>query len=326
MSDNLTPLIDILKSNPQDYQLVFSLRNGVEFLLAEIKYKGLKVLWNFERFYLVSLTSEPLLWIQWSCHEFELVNGDSIKQLTLNLKKYPLWYSNFSFNFHRRQALVLENLKRQATAERLNFPEDHVKFHQERMAGFWTLLEPNLLLIAKKATSWRYLGEMEFNENKEDPPSRAYLKLWEILMRIPQWPQLDDVVLDLGSSPGGWSWVLANFSKNVVSIDKAKLAPTIAKHPHVKFIQESIFAIDPKQWLHAHWIFCDVICYPDKILELILNWLKLGYKGNLIFTIKFQGETDFKVIQDLQVIPHSKLIHLYHNKHELTWCLLQRFS
>ncbi len=326
MSDNLNLLIDILKSNQQDYQLVFAIRDSDEYLVDEIRHKKLKIHWQSERFYLVTKTEDPLLWVQWSCSDFEIVVADSINQLSNALKKYPNYWSNFSFNFHRRQALVAENLKRIASNLRLNFPLDHAKFHQDKTGAFWTLVEQNQLLIAKQASSWRYLGEMEFNEDKEQPPSRAYLKLWEALIYLPTWPILTDTVLDLGSSPGGWSWVLSHLSQNVVSIDKAPLAPQIAKSPHIKFVQDSIFAMDPKKWLHAHWVFCDVICYPEKILELIRHWLACGYAGNMVFTIKFQGDTDFNVIEELKKIPNSTLRHLYHNKHELTWCCLQNFS
>lgn len=326
MSDNLNLLIDILKSNQQDYQLVFAIRDAEEYLIDEIRHKKLNVYWKSERFFLVNMTEEPLLWIQWSCCDFEFVIAKSIKQFTSELKKYPHWWSNFTFNFHRRQALIAEGLIRKAPSQRVNFPLDHAKFHQHKTGAFWTLVEPDLLLLAKQASTWRYLGEMEFEENKQQPPSRAYLKLWEALLSIPVWPKASDIVLDLGSSPGGWSWVLSHLSHQVISIDKAQLAPQIAKNPHIKFVQESIFAMDPKKWLHAHWVFCDVICYPEKILELIQNWLSNGYKGNMVFTIKFQGDTDFRVIDELKKIPNSRLQHLYHNKHELTWSCLQNFS
>jgi hypothetical protein len=40
------------------------------------------------------------------------------------------------------------------------------------------------------------------------PPSRAYLKLWEVFSRLGVTPKKDDLCLDLGPSPRGWSWEL----------------------------------------------------------------------------------------------------------------------
>ena len=46
-------------------------------------------------------------------------------------------------------------------------------------------------------------------EDKEGPPNRAYLKLWEALVRLRRWPGPGERCLDLGASPGGWTYVLA---------------------------------------------------------------------------------------------------------------------
>jgi 23S rRNA (cytidine2498-2'-O)-methyltransferase len=42
----------------------------------------------------------------------------------------------------------------------------------------------------------------------------------------------------------------------------------------------------------------------------------------LIFTIKLQGATDHDVTRRFAAIPGSRLLHLHHNKHELTWIRL----
>jgi 23S rRNA (cytidine2498-2'-O)-methyltransferase len=38
-----------------------------------------------------------------------------------------------------------------------------------------------------------------------------------------------------------------------------------------------------------------------------------------VCSVKFQGPTDFEVMRDFIAIPGSRLLHLHHNKHELTW-------
>ena len=43
---------------------------------------------------------------------------------------------------------------------------------------------------------------------------------------------------------------------------------------------------------------------------------------NFVCTIKFQGETDHGAAAAFAAIPGSRLLHLHHNKHELTWMRL----
>ena len=75
--------------------------------------------------------------------------------------------------------------------------------------GSWTLLTPDRMLAATQCSSPFPNGEPRFVEDRDGPPSHAYLKLWEALVRLDRWPSSGDVCLDLGASPGGWTWLLA---------------------------------------------------------------------------------------------------------------------
>ena len=46
--------------------------------------------------------------------------------------------------------------------------------------GAFTLWEKDLMLASPRTTSPFADGEVQFVENREDPPGRAYLKLWEV--------------------------------------------------------------------------------------------------------------------------------------------------
>ena len=60
-------------------------------------------------------------------------------------------------------------------------------------------------------------------------------------------------------------------------------------------------------------------CYPSRLLELVSRWLELGQVKNFVCTLKFQSETDHATAAAFAAIPGSRLLHLHHNKHELTW-------
>jgi 23S rRNA (cytidine2498-2'-O)-methyltransferase len=145
------------------------------------------------------------------------------------------------------------------------------------------------------------------------------LKLWELFTLTGQCPKAGERCLDLGSSPGGWTWVLAKLGAKVESVDKAPLDPRVARMRGVTQRQASAFSIDPEQHPGVDWLFSDVICYPARLLETVQRWIDLGKAKNLVCTLKFQGQTDHDVARGFARIKGSRLLHLSHNKHELTW-------
>jgi 23S rRNA (cytidine2498-2'-O)-methyltransferase len=185
--------------------------------------------------------------------------------------------------------------------------------------GSWTLLDAETVLATPRCTSPFPNGEIRFVEDRSGPPSRAYLKLWEALTLIGCRPGPGERCLDLGSSPGGWSWALQRMGTHVVSVDKAPLAPEIAQLPGIEHRLESAFALDPRAVGPFDWLFSDVVCYPVRLLALVERWLAAGTCHRFVCAVKFQGETDHATARRFAAIPGSQLRHLFHNKHELTW-------
>lgn len=188
--------------------------------------------------------------------------------------------------------------------------------------GSWTLLQPDLLLAAAHCASPFPNGEVSLVEDREGPPSRAYLKLWEAFVHLGRWPQAGDRCLDLGASPGGWTWVLARCGAEVVAVDKAPLDPSVAAMPGVSWREESAFGLDPRDFEPVDWLCSDIIGYPRRLLALVERWRGSGRVRNIVLTVKFQGETDHEAARAFAAVPGGVLFHLHHNKHELTFALL----
>jgi 23S rRNA (cytidine2498-2'-O)-methyltransferase len=102
-------------------------------------------------------------------------------------------------------------------------------------------------------------------------------------------------------------------------VDKAPLAENLKLSSRVKFIEESAFALDPARVGRVDWLFSDVICYPERVLEVVRKWMEIGLVGKFVCSLKFQGPTDHAVVAEFGKIPGARLRHLFHNKHELTW-------
>jgi 23S rRNA (cytidine2498-2'-O)-methyltransferase len=238
----------------------------------------------------------------------------SVKAASDALRVIQRNWAGYVAAHHRRSALITERLP-PVKARPLTFPEPPPASH----LGAWTLLEPKRLLASPTKSSPFVNGEVAFVEDKEGPPSRAYLKLWEALTRLGRHPAPGERCLDLGASPGGWTWVLARLGAQVEAVDKAPLEPRIAAMPGVTTRVESAFALDPAAEAPVEWLFSDVICYPARLLALVRRWIASGKAQHLVCTVKFQGETDHDVAAAFAAIEGAVLFHGAHNKHELTF-------
>jgi 23S rRNA (cytidine2498-2'-O)-methyltransferase len=230
--------------------------------------------------------------------------ADALRAIQRNWSLYPV-------SHHRRAALIADRLP-PVKAAPLRFPAPAPASH----LGAWTLLAPDRMLASPTKTSPFVGGACVFEEDRTGPPSRAYLKLWEACTRWGAWPAPGETCLDLGAAPGGWTWALARLGARVVAVDKAPLDPAVAAMPGVEVRSGSAFALDPEP---ADWLFSDVVAYPDRLLALARRWIAAGVVRRIVCTVKFQGETDFSAVEAFVAIPGGRLMHLFHNKHELTF-------
>jgi len=234
----------------------------------------------------------------------------SVKAAADLLRAQQRNWSAYAVLQHRRMALIESHLP-PVRARPLRFPEPAPTSH----LGAWTLLDRDRLLASPTKSSPFPNGECRFEEDHIGPPSRAYLKLWEALTRFGIHPGAADTCIDLGASPGGWTWVLASLGASVRAVDKAPLDPRIAAMSGVEQIIESAFALPPEP---VDWLVCDVIAYPARLLSLVERWIAAGAARFIVCTIKFQGETDHTAAGAFANLPGGRVLHLFHNKHELT--------
>lgn len=256
----------------------------------------------------------PAAWAQNVWYEPQRIKVASIGAAAKALRAIQRNWALYAFQLHRRAALIADQLP-PLKPKPLVFPDPP----PAAPLGSWTLLAPDLLLAAARCASPFVHGEVHFLENREAPPNRAYLKLWEALTRLGRRPGPGDLCVDLGASPGGWTWVLLELGARVIAVDKAPLDPRIAARERLTMRQESAFAIDPSTFGRVDWLFCDVACYPGRLLELVRRWVAAGSCGTIVATIKFQGPTDLAAQREFAAIRGARLMHLFHNKHELTW-------
>ena len=286
-------------------------------LLAEID----GVVEHYGRLILTDQPPQQAFWAQNIWFEPFIESFESISDAANILKGLQRNWALFPHLEHRRAALIKDKLP-YMSGKPVRFPSKC----PESPLGSWTLLDKNTLLASAHCSSTYPNGEILFEECKEGPPSRAYLKLWEALTLMGTIPSPGQKCLEIGSSPGGWTWVLATLGTDVISVDKAPLAPEIAAMPGVHHKIGNAFAMTPAVVGAVDWIFSDVACYPEKLLEWVTLWLQSGLCKNFICTLKFQGDNNYGVVREFMKIPGSRILHLHNNKHELTWILKNELS
>lgn len=258
------------------------------------------------------------IWAENIWLDARFMNVSSIGDAAKQLRDIQRNWSCLSQGHHRRCNLITEKLPH-VSAKPIVFGTPI----PAAALGSWTLLRDDLMLASPTCSSPVPNGAWQFVEDKTTPPNRAYLKLWEALSRLPKKPQAGETCLDLGACPGGWTWVLQSLGAHVISVDKAPLAPHIAALPNIRYVQQSAFGLAPADIGPVDWLFSDIICYPERLLRLVHNWRDAGLAKNMVCTIKFQGETDFDAVRKFLDITGSFAMHLYNNKHEITWVYLE---
>lgn len=271
-----------------------------------------------ERLVLAAGPPRPAAWAANVWHDPVRIAFESINSAANALRAIQRSWALYDYQWHRRAALIADKLPPLRSGS-LAFPAPLPR----QPLGSWTLLDAYTLLASARCSSPLPNGEFNFIANHHEPPSRAYLKLWEVFTRVGVQPQAGERCVDLGAAPGGWTWVLANLGTAVLAVDKAPLADELLGRPNISYRAESAFALGPQEVGPVDWLFSDVICYPSRLLTYIERWLAAEHVPNFVCTLKFQGETDHATARAFAAIPGSQVLHLHHNKHELTWVRLR---
>lgn len=252
----------------------------------------------------------------------KLINFKSIgeaKRVLNDVQKLWIYYPHVENG--RGKLIEDQLLKIKSTT--LNFLD---KFPSSPL-GAWTLLDKNTLLYASATTASVPYGLYPFHQNKTEPPSRAYLKLWEFFTRTRLIPKDGLLAIDLGACPGGWTWVLSSLFREVIAIDRSPLDPKVSSLKNVTFYQKDVMNYpDPMVLEKNAWIFSDVALEPEKIVTHLRELKRKRPDISLVCTLKFTNKSDLRILDDLSNTENSNLIHLSANKHEMTWFSINRES
>jgi 23S rRNA (cytidine2498-2'-O)-methyltransferase len=140
-------------------------------------------------------------------------------------------------------------------------------------------------------------GEVPLADDKS-APSRAFTKLVESEQRLGRQIERGQTCVDLGASPGSWSYVPIQRGASVIAIDRSELREDLMRNPRLHFQVADAFKYKPPQTVD--WLVCDVIAAPQRSIDLLLEWLREKRMRNFIVTIKFKGHDEYPLLDILK--------------------------
>jgi 23S rRNA (cytidine2498-2'-O)-methyltransferase len=272
------------------------------------------VVFVYDRLVVAKGAPQVAHWSQNTWYNPRLMPIRSIGHAAESLRAIQRNWWPYEFQYFGRMRLIQDKLPYISAK-----PLDFLAKPPASKLGSWTLIDENTILAASDCSSPMPNGEWIFREDKINPPSRAYLKLWEFFTRVQVYPHKNESCLDLGACPGGWTWVLAQLAKQVIACDKSPLDSRIMAFPNVVFTTRDAFKIKLAEFPNVSWVFSDVICYPQKLYDFVKVLIEEFPDKKYVFTIKFQGsDSQEEIIRKFSQLP-GNIMHLSQNKHELTW-------
>lgn len=190
-----------------------------------------------------------------------------------------------------------------------------------------------LPLVADPLLAWPspFPAGRALNEKQsKDAPSSAHRKLDEALAWLAVDVGSDDIVVDLGAAPGGWTKVMRDKGAKVIAVDRAALDPGLTKDPGVTHLKQDALGIDLAGH-KASIVLCDVIWTPDNAVTIADRVTRTPSARAAVITLKLKDPIDWASLKAARSLLHrpggwsGRIKHLMANKLEVTM-LLRRDS
>jgi len=164
-------------------------------------------------------------------------------------------------------------------------------------------------------------------------PSRSTLKLEEALLVLldegerERWLKPGMRAVDLGASPGGWTWQLVARSLHVTAVDNGPMDGALLESGLVDHLRADGFRYRPSK--PVDWLVCDMVEQPRRVVELIAQWFAQGHCRHAIFNLKLPMKKRYDEVQSCFAILREtaaaaglrielRAKQLYHDREEVT--------
>lgn len=164
-------------------------------------------------------------------------------------------------------------------------------------------------------------------------PSRSAVKLAEALMEFAPGRQFEPgaSAVDLGASPGGWTWQLVQRGFMVTAVDNGPMDAALMDSGQVKHRRDDGYHYRPAD--PVDWMVCDMVDSPARIASLVARWVAEGWCRETIFNLKLPMKKRWEEVQRCRGIIDEalggggyflRMKQLYHDREEITAYLARR--
>ena len=164
-------------------------------------------------------------------------------------------------------------------------------------------------------------------------PSRSAAKLAEAMLEFLGARKFEPglTAVDLGASPGGWTWQLVQRGFMVTAVDNGPMDARLMESGQVKHRRDDGFHYRPPD--PVHWMVCDMVESPSRIATLVGRWLAQGWCRESIFNLKLPMKKRWEEVERCRGIIDEalggggyflRMKQLYHDREEITAYLARR--
>ena len=164
-------------------------------------------------------------------------------------------------------------------------------------------------------------------------PSRSTVKLSEALMEFASTRKFEpgSTAVDLGASPGGWTWQLVQRGFMVTAVDNGPMDATLMDSGQVRHRRDDGFHYRPPE--PVDFMVCDMVESPSRIARLVAKWIAEGWCRETIFNLKLPMKKRWEELQRCrEIIAEAlggegyflRMKQLYHDREEVTAYLARR--
>jgi 23S rRNA (cytidine2498-2'-O)-methyltransferase len=129
-------------------------------------------------------------------------------------------------------------------------------------------------------------------------PSRAFAKLVEAELRLGCRIQAGEACVDLGASPGSWTYTAVGRGARVTAVDRSPLRADLMSNRLVTFQRGDAFRFRPER--SVDWLLCDVIASAEQTGALLTHWLTQGWCRRFVVTLKLKDTESEAVVARLK--------------------------
>ncbi len=162
-------------------------------------------------------------------------------------------------------------------------------------------------------------------------PSRSTMKLAEALAHFlgdeetARRLQPGMSAVDLGASPGGWTWQLVRRGLTVTAVDNGPMDAALLESGQVKHRRADAFGFRPPE--PVDWMVCDVVESPSRVATLAAKWVAEGWCRESVFNLKLPMKKRWEEVGRAREIvaeafagrPFRLAVkQLYHDREEVT--------